>query len=449
MELNDLQVPENRREELERQLDAAYDRYKRELAKLQRNGAADIGSIWDDDFTFPDAESRIEEARAMLERYSDRAGQLASDYYDSIRELWGKYSGVELPEFDRGDMLDPNRVVWQLAGGFNQTDYPGLHYQDVIPGADGEVHNKYGKSIEELWPKTDDMAGYQSYIARLVMSAGRLTLMDTIGRDPTQPRWARVPNGPTCEFCVMLASRGWVYWTEDSARLGGSFHNGNCDCSVVPSWGAQKLKGYDPDRLYEQYQQCADTAARLTTREEYRKYEASFIPKADKDKPLEYKEWKRNRILAEMRTRDRQWLYDGTPTPITYLKTREDIAKNEPRDLFAIDSLSANGFALTTRSEDAPVGYSNIDLEIGGLIWEIKSPNNGNVRCVESNLRKAKRQFAQAYPNPLSVVRVVFNGKYLALDDEWLAGELLRRANQHGIDEVLQVRKDGTILRIK
>ncbi|RSX52659.1 hypothetical protein [Bifidobacterium callimiconis] len=390
MELNDLQVP-NRREELERQLDAAYDRYKRELAKLQRNGAADIGSIWDDDFTFPDAESRIEEARATLERYSDRASQLASDYYDSIRELWGQYSGVELPEFDRGDMLDPNRVVWQLAGGFNQTDYPGLHYQDVIPGTDGKVHNKYGKSIEELWPKTDDMAGYQSYIARLVMSAGRLTLMDTIGRDPTQPRWARVPNGPTCEFCVMLASRGWVYWTEDSARLGGSFHNGNCDCSVVPSWGAQKLKGYDPDRLYEQYQQCADTTARLVTRDEYRKYEKAYVPKNDEDRPLEYKVWKRNRILAEMRTRDRQWLYDGRPASVSYASTKAK-AELKAHEKLTRDALAANGFTMWFPERSDEEGVTTADCVINGKTVDFKAPKGNGKNTIDQLLRHAAKQ---------------------------------------------------------
>lgn len=56
----------------------------------------------------------------------------------------------------------------------------------------------------------------------------------------------------------MLASRGWVYATEESAskdkKTGDSFHAG-CDCQIVPAFGEQtpEIEGYNPDSLYEQY----------------------------------------------------------------------------------------------------------------------------------------------------------------------------------------------------
>ena len=117
--------------------------------------------------------------------------------------------------------------------------------------------------------------------------------------------------------------------------------------------------------------------------------------------------------------------------------------------MFAIDALAGNGFAVTTLAEDSPDGYSNIDILINASKWEIKSPTGSNIRTVESNLRKAKRQFGNAYPNPLTECRVVFNGKSVGIDDDELEAELLRRAMQHGIGQVIQVRKDGTITRIK
>lgn len=37
-------------------------------------------------------------------------------------------------------------------------------------------------------------------------------------RDPLRPKWARVPSGTeTCQFCLMLASRGFAYTSEKSA----------------------------------------------------------------------------------------------------------------------------------------------------------------------------------------------------------------------------------------
>ena len=89
------------------------------------------------------------------------------------------------------------------------------------------------------------------------------------GRDPSSPRFARVPQGETtCDFCIMLASRGPVYHTAESAGALTKFHS-HCDCRIVPFWntyvvrgkdghfigrrGTTSYQGYDPDALYDQY----------------------------------------------------------------------------------------------------------------------------------------------------------------------------------------------------
>lgn len=66
--------------------------------------------------------------------------------------------------------------------------------------------------------------------------------------------YARVPFGAeTCAFCLMLASRGAVYQSRESAGIGHEFH-GDCDCVVTPIRDDNDFpKGYDPDALYEQY----------------------------------------------------------------------------------------------------------------------------------------------------------------------------------------------------
>lgn len=52
-----------------------------------------------------------------------------------------------------------------------------------------------------------------------------------------QVRYARVPCGTeTCDFCLMLASRGFVYLSEESAEGTNHVHRG-CDCVVVPGVG--------------------------------------------------------------------------------------------------------------------------------------------------------------------------------------------------------------------
>lgn len=75
-------------------------------------------------------------------------------------------------------------------------------------------------------------------------------------------RYARVPQGPTtCEFCVMLASRGFVYkskQTADTVEGKGGYHT-DCDCLPVVSFVENPVvEGYDQKYYEELYKQMKD-----------------------------------------------------------------------------------------------------------------------------------------------------------------------------------------------
>ena len=77
--------------------------------------------------------------------------------------------------------------------------------------------------------------------------------------------YARVPVGDTCAFCIMLASRGFVYTSEKSAtrtKLGEKYHE-NCNCIAVPFHESSTIPGYQ-DKLhkYEQMYFDADNKRR-------------------------------------------------------------------------------------------------------------------------------------------------------------------------------------------
>lgn len=82
------------------------------------------------------------------------------------------------------------------------------------------------------------------------------TVLNAGMSDPVKPRYARVPTGAeTCDFCIMLASRGFVYHSETSAGMLDHWH-ANCDCRIVPGFGKEpSVDGYDPDHYYEQYEE--------------------------------------------------------------------------------------------------------------------------------------------------------------------------------------------------
>lgn len=70
-------------------------------------------------------------------------------------------------------------------------------------------------------------------------------------------RYARVPTGAeTCGFCIMLASRGFVYASARSAGELDHYHR-SCDCKVVPGFpGVTEVEGYDPDALLDLYSEA-------------------------------------------------------------------------------------------------------------------------------------------------------------------------------------------------
>ena len=68
-------------------------------------------------------------------------------------------------------------------------------------------------------------------------------------------RCARIPQGPeTCKFCIMLASRGFVYADEAKAGKYDKFHD-DCDCRIALGFDDAGIEGYDPDELYQKWKE--------------------------------------------------------------------------------------------------------------------------------------------------------------------------------------------------
>lgn len=75
------------------------------------------------------------------------------------------------------------------------------------------------------------------------------TVMWNAGRSKGEVRYARVPTGiETCEFCNMLASRGFVYHDERKAGQFAKYHS-DCRCAVIPGpRGGIAIDGYSPEQ---------------------------------------------------------------------------------------------------------------------------------------------------------------------------------------------------------
>lgn len=158
---------------------------------------------------------------------TDMAAMLAAEFYDGLREL------------EIG-----TRMGAVASSGRNPDATDGA----VRAFAQKLVDGKPDEFVELCLERLD----YE------VKVAANKTVLNNGRRDSRRPRFARVPNGSeTCDFCLMLASRGFVYRNAQAA----SHAHTNCDCRTVPSWKAYTVQGYDPQAIYDRWQASIDATA--------------------------------------------------------------------------------------------------------------------------------------------------------------------------------------------
>lgn len=146
----------------------------------------------------------------LVAELGDVSALLGASMYETAREQAGASGRFTV------DLADPPGVVqvektarWALAPLFSP--------RNQLPAID----------LEKLL--TDRLT---AGAPRLVREGGRKTITENTARDPARPKYRRVVNSATgCDFCRMLAGRGSVYHSEDSAGAGRHFHD-NCHCTV-------------------------------------------------------------------------------------------------------------------------------------------------------------------------------------------------------------------------
>lgn len=73
--------------------------------------------------------------------------------------------------------------------------------------------------------------------SRIALDGGRQTVLDTVRADPVAVGWYRVTDGHPCAFCAMLAGRGVVYKSHETASF--KSHN-DCGCVDAPAFSHEQ-----------------------------------------------------------------------------------------------------------------------------------------------------------------------------------------------------------------
>lgn len=200
-------------------------------ALVERDLLAFLASL---DPARPDAVKRdmFEFIPVLVAQYGDVAATVAADWYDELRASEGVSVRFRAPLAP----LVPDEVVNGRLGFATRPSGP------LFTG-----------NFDTLTAFTVMMAN------EYALQPGRDTVMQAAHKD--KAAYARIPEPGACEFCLMLASRGFVY-SKDTAGETRKFH-GKCRCNVLPSWDETRARveyGYDPTALYDQYRALKDAA---------------------------------------------------------------------------------------------------------------------------------------------------------------------------------------------
>lgn len=167
---------------------------------------------------------------SLVSEYGDVAASVAADWYDELRASEG------------------------VPGSFRAPLAPSVPLE--------QVNDRLGYATRTSGPlwlgDSATLTGFVSLMTNeYVLQPGRDTVMQAAHKD--NAAYARVPEPGACKFCLMLASRGFVY---SKATAGGTkkFH-GKCRCNILPVWDETRARvefGYDETALYDLYRASVD-----------------------------------------------------------------------------------------------------------------------------------------------------------------------------------------------
>lgn len=213
-------------------------KYADALQKVSQQAKNDfLEAVKDVDFTDPTAarEQLQEIVQGIVDWYGLAAQDLGAQWFEYCEEL--------------ATQANPSQLVGDTGRYSTRSDVDKLVDQAIDGTIDQQklVELLQGVVVEQT--KRRARSEIESRIAEKMQQDGI-----SGGRGGVKYGYARVPVGDTCAYCIMLASRGFDYWSEKTAK--SASHDG-CNCVIVPFHKADSIPGYE-DKLASYKEQYAD-----------------------------------------------------------------------------------------------------------------------------------------------------------------------------------------------
>ncbi|MFP8944705.1 hypothetical protein ACLIYM_25180 [Streptomyces fenghuangensis] len=235
----------------------AADRYRRAQAALVRMLMRDLRGLRRLIVparlrqTVPDW---IDAVHALVGQYGTASATLAAEHYETQRadaEARGRFTAE--PAVSPPDEQVDASLRWALKDVWERDETTASVAQQ----------EPLDVRLEQAQKKAEGVA------QRLVLDQGRETVRQAVRRDRDAVAYARAAALGACSFCKLMASRGAVYKTAETAgrdadeRFEGNasvvkFHD-NCHCAIIPVFRGQRFElsehAAEWDRLYREYAQ--------------------------------------------------------------------------------------------------------------------------------------------------------------------------------------------------
>lgn len=150
---------------------------------------------------------------AVVEQFSAASVSIALDHYEDLREQHGARQAFTPPVID---LFTPEQLEAYI-------DKAAADLLDTLPNVVDDVY--FADIMTRI--QTDTEAAAQ----KIVADSGRNELIEAIEADKDAKGWARVVRPGACSFCRMLATRGPVYLSKQTANFRA---HTNCHCTVEP-----------------------------------------------------------------------------------------------------------------------------------------------------------------------------------------------------------------------
>lgn len=232
--------------------DGAADRYRRAQRGLSRLLRRDVGRFWRllnpaQPASFTDWLDVMEE---VVTQFGDTSVRLAAEFYDEQRMEAEVDEPFTVPMADPPQREQTETVLrWATHDVWELNTETELQRDPVDVRLDAAEHRT------------------EAATQKLVADQGRETIREAVREDRQAVGYARAAALGACAFCRLMASRGMVYKTADSAGLDANdkfsgdasvakFHD-NCHCGIIPVFRGQRFElsahAREWDRLYREY----------------------------------------------------------------------------------------------------------------------------------------------------------------------------------------------------